>query len=187
MRDDLSLLLGGENVHLFAGTPAQGQIRPPDGGVQDVQALRSFAESPVAVVVTPPRGMSIPLPPPFAVAARVIRLTKGERADFSSIIGSLNAYGFEQKDFVETHGDYSVRGGILDVFTFAGDNPIRAEFSGDEIESLREFDPISQRSIRDLCGNHDRPRSSRRARGRHGRRPDHVDPGVPPRRRDRDP
>jgi len=152
MRDDLSLLLGGENVHLFAATPAQGQIRPADAGVQDVQALRSLAESPGAIVVTPPRGLSIPLPPPLAVAARAIPLTKGARADFSSIIEQLNAYGFEQKDFVETHGDFSVRGGILDVFTFAGDNPIRAEFSGDEIESLREFDPSSQRSIRDLAG-----------------------------------
>jgi transcription-repair coupling factor (superfamily II helicase) len=150
MRDDLSLLLGGENIHLFAAASTQGQIRPADAGVQDVQALRSLVDSPGAVVVTPPRGMSGPMPPPSAVTQQAIHLTKGERAEFSSIIAGLNASGFEQKDFVETHGDYSVRGGILDVFTFAGDNPIRAEFSGDEIESLREFDPVSQRSIRDL-------------------------------------
>ncbi len=152
MRDDLTLLVGGDHVHLFAGITSQGHFRTPEAGVPDVQALRSLLESPAAVVVTPPRGMSIPLPAPSAIGEKVIRLEKGAHAEFASIIRGLLASGFEQKDFVETHGDFSVRGGILDVFTFAGDNPIRAEFSGDEIESLREFDPVSQRSIRDLSG-----------------------------------
>ena len=57
---------------------------------------------------------------------------------------------FVKKDFVEEYGDFAVRGGILDVFPFVGDNPIRFEFWGDTVESIREFDVISQRSIRDL-------------------------------------
>ena len=152
MRDDLSLLLGMDSVHLFAPASSATHLRPPDAGVPDVQALRSLVEAPLAVVVTPPRGMTIPLPSPSAISEKVIHLVKGENADFSSLLRLLGESGFEQKDFVETHGDFSVRGGILDVFTFAGENPIRAEFSGDEIESIREFDPVSQRSIRDLSG-----------------------------------
>jgi transcription-repair coupling factor (superfamily II helicase) len=152
MRDDLSLLLGMDAVHLFAAASSAGHLRPPDAGVPDVQALRSLVGAPVAVVVTPPRGMTTPLPSPSAISEKVIHLVKGENADFTSLLRLLGESGFEQKDFVETHGDFSVRGGILDVFTFAGDNPIRAEFSGDEIESIREFDPVSQRSIRDLSG-----------------------------------
>ncbi|HEX7573539.1 MAG TPA: transcription-repair coupling factor [Bacteroidota bacterium] len=152
MRDDLSLLLGMDAVHLFAAASSAGHLRPPDAGVPDVQALRSLVEAPAAVVVTPPRGMAIALPPSSVISKEVIHLVKGERADFTELLRMLRESGFEQKDFVETHGDFSVRGGILDVFTFAGDNPIRAEFAGDEIESIREFDPVSQRSIRDLSG-----------------------------------
>ena len=152
VRDDLSLLLGMHAVHLFSAASSTGHLRPPDAGVPDVQALRSLLEAPGAVVVTPPRGMTIALPAPSVISKKVIHLVKGEQTDFTSLLRTLGESGFEQKDFVENHGDFSVRGGILDVFTFAGDNPIRAEFSGDEIESIREFDPVSQRSIRDLSG-----------------------------------
>lgn len=150
MRDDLSLLLGSDAVHLFAPSTSAAQHHPADGSVPGVQALRSLVENPAAVVVTSPRGMALPLPAPSAVSAKVVPLTRGMRADLTAIVRSLRESGFEQKDFVETHGDFSLRGGILDIFTFAGDNPIRAEFSGEEIESIREFDPVSQRSIRDL-------------------------------------
>jgi transcription-repair coupling factor (superfamily II helicase) len=152
MRDDLSLLLGMEAVHLFAAPSSAGHMRGPDAGVPDVQALRSLLESPAAVVITPPRGMTIALPPASVISEKVIPLVKGEHTDFTQLLRLLGESGFEQKDFVETHGDFSVRGGILDVFTFAGDNPIRAEFAGDDIESIREFDPVSQRSIRELSG-----------------------------------
>jgi len=151
MRDDLSLLLGTDAVHLFAPLSSAAQLRPADRGVHEAQALRSLVEAPAAVVVTSPRGMAFRLPSPSAVSARVIPLARGAHADLTTVVRSLRESGFEQKDFVETHGDLSLRGGILDVFGFAGDNPIRAEFSGDEVESIREFDPVSQRSIRDLA------------------------------------
>src|SRR5688500_4382710 len=47
-------------------------------------------------------------------------------------------------------GDYAVRGGIIDIFPAGLDNPIRIEFFGDEIDSIREFEPLSQRSMRDM-------------------------------------
>jgi len=149
VRDDLALLAGADAVRLFTGSaPAHGGS--PESGVQDVQALRSLAEHHAAVVVTSPAGLATPLPPAAGLQKSALQLTKGEPADFDALLRSLREAGFEQKDFVEAHGDFSVRGGILDVYTYAGDNPIRAEFSGEEIESIREFDPVSQRSIREL-------------------------------------
>ena len=56
--------------------------------------------------------------------------------------------GFERKELVENQGDISIRGGIVDVFPLGYDSPLRFEFWGNEIESIREFDPLSQRSIR---------------------------------------
>ena len=149
VRDDLSLVIGAEGVRLFTGS-AGAHGRSVESGVQDVQALRSLGERPDAVVVTSPAGLATPLPPASGLRASAIELRAGAAADFEALVRALRESGFEQKDFVESHGDFSVRGGILDVFTFAGDNPVRAEFGGDAIDSLREFDPVSQRSIREL-------------------------------------
>ena len=56
-------------------------------------------------------------------------------------------YGFQKVDFVYEPGQYAIRGGIVDVFSFSFDHPYRIEFFGDEVESIRKFDPISQLSI----------------------------------------
>src|SRR5690606_32763245 len=55
--------------------------------------------------------------------------------------------GFEAVEFVGLPGELALRGGILDVYPFAGDYPVRIEFFGDEIDSIREFDPQTQRSV----------------------------------------
>ena len=65
-------------------------------------------------------------------------------------IQSLALNGFDRKDFVSTTGDIAVRGGIVDIFPIGNDNPLRLEFFGDEIESIPEFNPLSQRSIRNI-------------------------------------
>jgi len=148
MRDDLALLIGTESVRLFAGARGAGHRTARD--VTDIQALRSLKDISTSVIVTPPRGLAARLPAAAYFQGRILRLQKGERTDFAILVGQLREFGFEQKDFVETHGDFSVRGGILDIYTFAGENPVRAEFAGEDIESIREFDPLSQRSIRDL-------------------------------------
>src|SRR5262249_41833975 len=80
----------------------------------------------------------------------VVELNVGGEYDFENLGLKLRDLGFEKKDFVETYGDYAVRGGILDVFPFAGENPVRYEFWGNTVESIREFDVLSQRSIREL-------------------------------------
>ena len=62
----------------------------------------------------------------------------------------LESIGYERRDPVEMAGEYSIRGGILDVFSPEQAQPVRIEFFGDEIESIRRFDPESQRSIHKL-------------------------------------
>ncbi len=84
-------------------------------------------------------------------------LLSGEECDRAELIIKLNTLGYEQVNLVQSVGDYSVRGGILDIFPpsfLAGQaihsSPIRLDFFGDTIESLRGFNPISQRSISEL-------------------------------------
>ena len=59
-------------------------------------------------------------------------------------------YGFEKVDFVYEPGQYAMRGGIVDVFSYSFDHPYRIEFFGEEIESIRKFNPVSQLSVSKL-------------------------------------
>lgn len=82
--------------------------------------------------------------------ASIIELKKNESTSFDELLSTLDKYNFTRKDFVEETGDYSVRGGILDMYAGNFDSPVRIEFYGDTIESIREFDINSQRSIREI-------------------------------------
>ena len=79
-----------------------------------------------------------------------VSLKKGEEYLFEELLLKLNEYGFEKKDFVEEVGDYAVRGGIVDLFPEHYDSPVRLEFFSETIESIREFDITTQRSLREL-------------------------------------
>jgi len=75
-----------------------------------------------------------------------LTLSKGEASDLSAVAGRLGQMGYERVPLVERPGQFSVRGGILDVFPSTEELPVRADFFGDEIESLKAFDPDTQRS-----------------------------------------
>ncbi|MFY0605505.1 MAG: transcription-repair coupling factor [Cyclobacteriaceae bacterium] len=74
------------------------------------------------------------------------KATVGESLDVDFLAELLSSYDFERTDFVYEAGQFSVRGGIIDVFSFARDYPYRLELFGDELESIREFDPTTQLS-----------------------------------------
>ncbi|MDB3869076.1 transcription-repair coupling factor [Bacteroidia bacterium] len=74
----------------------------------------------------------------------------GEEVDLDFLIELLNEYHFYREDFVYEPGQFSIRGGIIDLFSYANDLPIRLELLGRTIESIREFDPISQLSTKTL-------------------------------------
>ncbi|MFA5341339.1 MAG: hypothetical protein WC332_06130, partial [Clostridia bacterium] len=79
----------------------------------------------------------------------LINLKKGSVYDMESLSGKLAELGFVRKSLVEECGHYSIRGGILDIFSSNYENPVRCEFFGDEIDSIRFFDVSSQRSVQD--------------------------------------
>jgi transcription-repair coupling factor (superfamily II helicase) len=76
-----------------------------------------------------------------------LELQVGEELPLDSIEAHLNSIGYEKHDPVEMVGEYSIRGGILDVFPADNARPLRVEFFGDEIESIRRFDVETQRSV----------------------------------------
>jgi transcription-repair coupling factor (superfamily II helicase) len=102
------------------------------------------------VIVATRASLDQPAPKRGALAAAALRLRRNARHGFDEIIGSLGKAGYERVTQVTTRGQFAVRGGILDVFSWQAPAPVRAEFFGDEIDSLREFDLDTQTSQRNL-------------------------------------
>ncbi|TRZ64442.1 hypothetical protein D4R20_02700, partial [bacterium] len=80
----------------------------------------------------------------------LIDLKKNDEYLFEELLQKLQEYNYEKKDFVDEVGDYSVRGGIIDIFPENYDSPVRLEFFGETVDSIREFDISTQRSVREL-------------------------------------
>jgi transcription-repair coupling factor (superfamily II helicase) len=80
----------------------------------------------------------------YSDLARTLR--RGESFDLDNLLAHLNTVGYSAADVVEMPGQYALRGGILDVYSPEAERPVRIEFFGDEVESIRRFDPTSQRS-----------------------------------------
>lgn len=89
-------------------------------------------------------------PKPGALASASIQLRRGRAQKMESILEQLADAGYERVPQVTTRGHFAVRGGIVDLYSWQATLPVRVEFFGDEIESLREFDIDTQTSVRDL-------------------------------------
>ncbi|MBU1299179.1 MAG: transcription-repair coupling factor, partial [Bacteroidetes bacterium] len=87
---------------------------------------------------------------PETFKKNIIEIHSNHIYDFQKLIDKFYDFNFQKKDFVEGCGDFAVRGGIIDIFPYIGSNPVRFEFFGNTVESIREFDILSQRSIREL-------------------------------------
>ncbi len=102
------------------------------------------------LIVATRADLDHPAPKRGALLSAMLRLQRGGRSSMESIINSLGEAHYERVAQVTTRGQFAVRGGILDIYSWQAQLPMRAEFFGDEIESLREFDLDTQTSVRDL-------------------------------------
>ncbi len=104
------------------------------------------AEQP-RIIVTTIQALLTPLVDPREIEASTRRFSVGSRLDPAELADWLVARGWEAADAIDTPGTFARRGGILDLFATDWERPIRVELFGDEIESLRTFDTVSQRSV----------------------------------------
>jgi transcription-repair coupling factor (superfamily II helicase) len=118
----------------------------PEIQEQRASALWKICTRAASIVITPACAtfMRMRLPEFYADLARIVR--RGDTVDPESLIAHLNTVGYVPVDVVEMPGQHALRGGILDVYSPQADRPVRIEFFGDEVESIRKFDPASQRS-----------------------------------------
>src|ERR1700726_660634 len=126
--------------------PFQNLSPHPELQEERATALWKIATGSASIVVSPIAATAIRLRSAdyYSDLARTIR--RGESFDLDSLLAHLNTVGYTSTDVVEMPGQYAVRGGILDVYSPEADRPLRIEFFGDEPDSIRKFDPTSQRS-----------------------------------------
>ncbi len=105
------------------------------------------AEPRPVVVVTSIQALLAPLPDPRDVQAGTRHLAVGGRLDPEELADWLTTCGWRAADAIDSPGTFSRRGGIIDLFAADWDRPVRLELFGDDIESLRTFDTVSQRSV----------------------------------------
>lgn len=102
------------------------------------------------LVVTYPSALSEMVVTRQLLEKNTLRLHKNEKVSIAFITDLLHTYGFERVDYVYEAGQYAVRGGIVDVFSFAHEHPYRLEFFGDEVDSIRTFDALTQLSLKNI-------------------------------------
>ena len=115
--------------------------------IERADALQRLAEGFDGVLVTSVPAVGELVPPPQAVQRETLTVETGEEISLEALADRLLEQDFSPVEFVEEPGQFARRGGILDVFPYAGSYPIRIDFFGDEIDGLREFDPQTQRSV----------------------------------------
>ncbi len=110
-----------------------------------LQALQAARKAPQVLVVTA-NAVTQRLLTPFRIRALTRRLAEGERIERDTLVNLLVANGYQRSDAVHDAGEFAVRGSIVDLYPAGESSALRLDFFGDEIETMRRFDPADQRS-----------------------------------------
>ena len=123
----------------------------PSAGImaERLRALGRLAAGPgraKRLVLTTANAIVQKVPPPERVRAAHLRAKAGARVDRDGLVAYLERNGYHRTSAVVEAGDYAVRGGLVDVFPSGQEQPVRLDFFGSTLESIRSFDPLTQRS-----------------------------------------
>lgn len=141
MQDRILVIPGSE------ADPYRGLSTHPEIAAKRALGLWRLLRTDPVIAVTTVASVLARLPSPASFLSHCLQLEVGNFLPLDHLLEKLQEMGYVREDPVSEVGEYSRRGGILDLFSPSRANPVRVEFFGDEIESLREFDPATQRSI----------------------------------------
>lgn len=152
--NDLETLLP-ENSVLFYPTSYKKPYEPLETDNANVllraEVLNTINQSQKPLcIVSYPEALSEKVVTRQHLEKNTLKLNVGEKVSIDFLNDLFQEYGFQLVDYVLEPGQYSIRGGIVDVFSFSDDYPYRIELFGDDVDSIRSFDPVSQLSIKNL-------------------------------------
>ena len=150
--NDLTQILGEEYVGFFPSSFRQqgSDHRDSANTMLRAEVLESLSHGSLPLVVSYPEAVAEMVPSSRSLQEQIITLRRGQQIEPLSIIDKLLSRGFVRVDYVSSPGEVALRGGILDVFSYAAECPFRLDFFGDEVESIRTFDVDTQLS-RERC------------------------------------
>ena len=114
------------------------------------EVLKEMSSGVPLVVVSYPEALSEKVVGNSTLLQHTLRVSRGQHIDMWDLVDRLQELGFEREDFVVEPGQYAVRGGIVDVYSYASDLPYRLEFFDDNIDSVRTYDAATQLSVKQL-------------------------------------
>ena len=158
MYADLRTLRNEQDVYFFPCSHRRRQGKDEAMMVQRTEVLSALTkakkvngedktEKGEIIIVTYPEALIEPVPQPEDLQSKTIHIHTEEEIAQSDLINQLISFDFQRVDFVYEPGQFAVRGGILDVYSYAHDYPYRIDFFGDEVDSIREFDIETQLSM----------------------------------------
>lgn len=158
--NDLYNLLDEENIYFFPISEkgrAKGSVREVSSKVQRTAAISAVSDyksgkykGKYVVVVGYKESLEENVPSEKSIGESILTITKGDIVPFEKVSDVLFSVGFQKVDFVSQPGEFAIRGGIVDLFSYHNDRPYRIDFFGDEVESIRLFDPNTQRTTEEL-------------------------------------
>ncbi len=150
--NDLKLSMGEEQIAFLSKPKKNIKFEVEDADSHYgwlVDGLRKISEDNKSIAIIEESIFDLEIPIQSEITGNKKTIKKDQNLDFDDYVKSNILNGFNRKDFVEQEGDIAIRGGIVDIFPIGWQNPLRIEFWGNDIESIREFDVLSQRSIRE--------------------------------------
>ncbi|HJP60997.1 MAG TPA: CarD family transcriptional regulator, partial [Gemmatimonadaceae bacterium] len=147
---DLTTLVEPEAVAFYPPRESFGEAEAhAEVAGERVETLERIGRGDLRIVVTTSRALLERTQLPRALASARLEIRKGDTRRPEELASHLESIGFERVPMVEDVAQFSVRGGIFDIYSFGMAEPVRLEFWGDEISELRHFDLLTQRSTRD--------------------------------------
>lgn len=150
--DDLYLLMDEDEVCFLppGGDSRLRRLSPESASHHRAEAMLKLVSKPPRLLMVLPGTLAESFPTLKSLRERTLRLKVGAEIEPQTLLRRLLNAGFRREVQVEGCGETALRGGILDMFPYGYRNPLRLEFWGDEIISLRSFDPRNQRSMKEL-------------------------------------
>ena len=151
--NDLQNLISEREVHFFPSTfkrSVQFGQEDPTNIILRTGVLNAVRNNDGPVIVSYPEAIIEKVVKKKELARNTLEINKGENISSDFLNDMLFEYNFEQVDFVYEPGQFSVRGSIVDIFSFSDDHPYRIDFFGEEVESIRKFDVENQLSVQNL-------------------------------------
>lgn len=143
--DRNTLVYPGKDLIFYQADVAGGELVR-----ERMRVVRAILEKRPVTVVTTMEALMMPQMPLSEIVSRVLRFDRSSTVDEERLSEALIEMGYEKNYQVEAPGQFSVRGGIVDIFDMTEENPYRIELWGDSVDSIRSFDVLSQRSVENL-------------------------------------